>query len=68
LRRALRPVFFLVLAALFVIFVAMPTPEGLTAGGQRAIAIFLLCLVLWITNAVPLGDNEPFRHRARPAS
>lgn len=60
LRRALRPVFFIVLAALFVILVTMPTPAGLTAGGQRAIAIFLLCLVLWITNAVPLAITSLF--------
>ena len=60
LRRALRPVFFLVLAALFIFLVTMPTPDGLTVGGQRAIAIFLLCLVLWITNAVPLAITSLF--------
>ena len=60
LRRAVRPVFFLVLAALFIFLVTMPTPDGLTVGGQKAIAIFLLCLVLWITNAVPLAITSLF--------
>ncbi|MBW7956711.1 MAG: DASS family sodium-coupled anion symporter [Deltaproteobacteria bacterium] len=53
--RALRPLFFSVLALLFVLFLRMPVPEGLTPVGQSAIAVFLLCLVLWITNAIPLA-------------
>jgi sodium-dependent dicarboxylate transporter 2/3/5 len=32
-----------------------PTPDGLTPEGQKAIAIFVLCLVLWISNALPLS-------------
>ncbi|MEE8574951.1 MAG: DASS family sodium-coupled anion symporter, partial [Thermodesulfobacteriota bacterium] len=37
-----------------------PLPEGLTAGGRNAIAIFLLCLVLWVSNAIPLAITSLF--------
>ena len=30
-------------------------PEGLNPQGQKAIAIFALCLVLWMTNIIPLA-------------
>ncbi len=53
--RALRPLFFIALAVGFVIVATMETPEGLTLYGQRAIAVFLLCLVLWVSNAVPIA-------------
>ncbi|HEY4706915.1 MAG TPA: DASS family sodium-coupled anion symporter [Thermodesulfobacteriota bacterium] len=58
--RALRPVFFAVLGLVFIFVVQMPTPDGLTQAGQNAIAVFLLCLVLWITNAVPLAITSLF--------
>ena len=35
--------------------VMAPTPEGLTPEGQNAIAIFALCFVLWVSNALPLS-------------
>lgn len=53
--RALRPLFFLAIAVGFVVVATMKTPEGLTVEGQRAIAVFLLCLVLWVSNAVPIA-------------
>lgn len=53
--RALRPVFFVASTALFLYFISLPAPQGLTPAGQRAIAIFALCLVFWVTNAVPLA-------------
>ncbi|MFQ5735283.1 MAG: SLC13 family permease [Thermodesulfobacteriota bacterium] len=58
--KAVRPVFFIVLAALFLFVVTRQAPEGLSVQGQRAIAIFLLCLVLWVTNAVPLAITSLF--------
>jgi sodium-dependent dicarboxylate transporter 2/3/5 len=33
----------------------MPTPEGLSREGQNAIAIFALCFILWVSNALPLA-------------
>lgn len=53
--KAVRPVFFAVLGLIFFLVVQMPTPEGLTPAGQNAIAVFMLCLVLWITNVIPLA-------------
>jgi sodium-dependent dicarboxylate transporter 2/3/5 len=35
--------------------VLAPTPEGLSREGQNAIAIFALCFVLWVSNALPLS-------------
>lgn len=32
----------------------MPTPEGLTTEGQRALAIMALCIILWVSQAIPL--------------
>jgi sodium-dependent dicarboxylate transporter 2/3/5 len=32
-----------------------PTPGGLSAQGQAACAVFLLCTTLWITDVVPIG-------------
>src|SRR5574340_933115 len=38
----------------------MPQPEGLTSAGQNAIAVFLVCLILWVSNAVPLAITSIF--------
>lgn len=51
-RRALSIV--IAFAACLGVFLA-PTPDGLTPEGQNAIAIFALCLVLWVSNALPLS-------------
>jgi sodium-dependent dicarboxylate transporter 2/3/5 len=58
--KALRPAFFIGTACLFWYLVAMPSPEGLTPEGQRAIAVFVVCFVLWVTNAVPLAITSLF--------
>ncbi|MEK7678840.1 MAG: DASS family sodium-coupled anion symporter [Deltaproteobacteria bacterium] len=54
-RKLGRPFFFAAVGAVFVFLVWMPTPAGLTPAGHRAIAVFLLCLSLWVSNAVPLA-------------
>ncbi|MEW5800890.1 MAG: DASS family sodium-coupled anion symporter [bacterium] len=43
--------------AFFVLFIflVLPTPAHLPIGGQRAMGIFALALILWITNALPLS-------------
>ncbi|MFO7814947.1 MAG: DASS family sodium-coupled anion symporter [Halanaerobiales bacterium] len=33
----------------------MPNPSGLSLEGKRALAIFALCLTLWVTNFLPLA-------------
>ena len=37
-----------------------PTPDGLTREGQNALAIFALCFVLWVGNALPLSVTSLF--------
>lgn len=32
----------------------MPTPTGLTMQGQQALAVFLVCILFWILNVLPL--------------
>jgi sodium-dependent dicarboxylate transporter 2/3/5 len=33
----------------------IPTPKGLNSEGKRALAVFLIAIILWITNAIPLS-------------
>ncbi|MFZ3072948.1 MAG: DASS family sodium-coupled anion symporter, partial [Thermodesulfobacteriota bacterium] len=53
--KGLRALFFLAVFGIFFYAVTLPPPEGLTIGGWRGLAIFVLCLVLWISNALPLA-------------
>lgn len=32
-----------------------PTPDGLSAAGQAACAVFLVCTTLWISEVIPIG-------------
>lgn len=43
------------LAVLWWFIVSLPTPPGLSVEGQRALAIFSVCLVLWVTHIIPLA-------------
>ena len=41
-----------------VVFLAIllaPTPEGLTEEGKRSLAVMALAVVLWATEALPIG-------------
>lgn len=40
---------------LFFLLLLLPAPAGMTAGAQRAAAVCLLMVVLWITEAIPLA-------------
>ena len=40
--------------AVFAVVLLMPTPEGLTEQGQRALAVMLLAVILWATEAIPV--------------
>ena len=42
------------IAALFVVLL-MPTPSGMTPDAQRAAALFAFGIVLWSTEALPIG-------------
>lgn len=45
---------------MFWLIVAAPTPAGLTYAGQKALAAFAVCLVLWLTRIVPLAVTSLF--------
>lgn len=56
-----RRIIFIVLAlALCAAVVLAPPPAGLTREGQNAIAVFALCFVLWVTQALPLAVTSLF--------
>lgn len=38
----------------FLTLFFMPTPEGLTLEGQRALAIFVFALLMWVSNSIPI--------------
>jgi di/tricarboxylate transporter len=46
--------------AVCVGIVLAPTPAELTREGQNALAIFALCFVLWVGNALPLAVTSLF--------
>ncbi|MBI5048279.1 MAG: SLC13/DASS family transporter [Deltaproteobacteria bacterium] len=53
--KSFRPVFFLAVGLIFFYLINLPTPDGLTIQGQRAIALFVVCLILWVTGLLPLA-------------
>lgn len=64
--RGLRPLFFLGLFLLFWFVTSIEVQgdgssgAGLTPAGRNAIAIFLVCLILWVSNALPLAITSIF--------
>lgn len=38
----------------FLVLMFMPTPEGLTAEGKKALAIFCSALVMWVSGSLPI--------------
>ena len=44
----------LLAGAVFVAVLLIPTPDGLTVQGQRALAVMLLAVILWATEAIPV--------------
>lgn len=41
--------------AVFLLLVLIPAPEGLTPEAKKALAVFALCLSLWVTVLLPLA-------------
>lgn len=39
----------------FLIILLSPAPENLSSSGKNALAVFILCVSFWITNAIPLS-------------
>lgn len=50
-----RSTFLVIGILIFLILIFIPTPAGLSLEGKRALAIFALCLTLWVTNYLPLA-------------
>ena len=42
----------LLAVAVFLVILLMPNPEGLSENGQRALAVMLLAVILWATEAI----------------
>jgi len=38
----------------FGLIVYLPAPEGLTDDGKKALAIFVLCIIFWVSHVIPL--------------
>ncbi|MFH1502705.1 MAG: DASS family sodium-coupled anion symporter [Candidatus Eisenbacteria bacterium] len=56
-----RRAIFIILALAFCAAVVLaPQPEGLSREGQNALAVFALCFVLWVTQALPLAVTSLF--------
>ena len=58
LERAHRPAILVLGLTLYLAMRVVPTPEGLSPEGQKALAVFLLCLVLWMTSMMPLAATS----------
>ncbi len=58
--RSYRWLAFIGLGLLFWIMLAWPTPSGLTEAGQRTLAAFVICLILWVTRLLPLAVTSLF--------
>jgi len=52
--RTQRPLVLALGVAAFFAIDAMPTPAGLTPEGQKALGVFVLCVVYWVSNVLPL--------------
>ncbi len=52
--RRIKSVIFFAGLALSILLAIMRTPAGLTVEGQRALAIFVFAITMWITRALPL--------------
>lgn len=54
MERAVRPIILVATALLYWFVITRQPPEGLSQQGLGALAIFCVCLVLWVTSALPL--------------
>jgi sodium-dependent dicarboxylate transporter 2/3/5 len=54
IRGSSRPLGLLAGAAVLLVILGMERPDGLSAQGQSALAVFGLCVIYWVTRVVPL--------------
>src|SRR5262245_29079258 len=68
LGHASRPVLLSLGIAAFLLVYFMPPVAGLEAPGQRALAVFVVCLVYWVTGGRPLIVTSILALALRPHS
>lgn len=44
--------------AVYFILTSLSTPEGLTENGQKAIALMLVAIILWVSEVIPIGVSS----------
>lgn len=43
---------------LLIVFILIPTPEGLTVEGQRALGVFIFALIMWVSRPIPIYQTS----------
>ncbi len=54
IRKRVRPFLLILSLSIFIYIINLPTPQGLTPEGLKALAIFVVSIFLWVTHALPL--------------
>jgi len=54
LARSQQPLLLLLGAFLYFVILNLPTPEGLSWTGQKAMAVFSVCVLFWVLDVLPL--------------
>ena len=54
LERSVRPAVLIAAALLYCVLSTLTPPEGLSVAGMHALAVFAVCILLWVTEALPL--------------
>ena len=43
----------------YLILTSIPTPEGLTVNGQRALALMIAAIIIWMFEVIPIAISAP---------
>lgn len=43
---------------LFIVIMAMPTPEGMTVEGKKSLAVFTFALTMWVARPIPIYQTS----------
>lgn len=55
-----RAIWVVALIVLYFVIISLPTPNGLTPEGQKALALMVVAVISWITEVVPLAISSLF--------
>jgi sodium-dependent dicarboxylate transporter 2/3/5 len=56
--RSAKLIIFTAALLLSLLIIGQSPPQGMTEAGRNALAIFVLCLALWVTNLIPLAATS----------